>query len=123
MWLAYCSYHQSTEDDALQTASDLGLYPFIHCCSGNHVPCSVEVTKNVVSGIRCTCLQDCCCGKGKVAEKWEVNKVSGTRFLQNLRGTTSDMEFSTPAIDALIRGPIWDALWVADIPLKRRPKV
>jgi hypothetical protein len=37
----------------------LGLKPVIHCCRGNHVPHSVEVTSKISSGIRSTCFQDC----------------------------------------------------------------
>ena len=73
-----------------------GLQPFIHCCSRNLVPCRIEVMSNVVSGVRCTCLQYCCCGKSKVVEKWERNKVSVTRFLPNLWDVTPAIKFSTP---------------------------
>jgi hypothetical protein len=50
----------------------------IHCCSGNRFPPSVEITSEVVAGVRCTSCQDKFCGRGKRELKWVRNRGSGT---------------------------------------------
>ncbi len=51
----------------------------IHCRSGNRLPASVEITSEVIPGVRCASFQDKLCGKGKRALKWVRNGESGTR--------------------------------------------
>jgi hypothetical protein len=101
-----------------------GLKPVIHHCRCNRVPRSVKVTSDVVSGIRCTCFQYCCCnGKGKrLVECWRKTAF-GTRFWPKLRDATSAMEFSTPAMEATVRGPTWEACCMAASPCSSCPAV
>ena len=49
--------------------------------------------------------------------------MSGTRLLPKLRDATSAMDFSNLSIDATVRGPDWDALWMDSRPLKICPPV
>ena len=69
---------------------------------------------------RRTCLQDCCFDKRKSEDNIDINEEPGTQFFPKLRDVTLAKEFSTTAMEAMVRGPTCDAGWMATSPLSMR---
>ena len=78
---------------------------------------------DVCSGISRTCCQDCFCGRGKVEQNSDINKVLGMRFCPDVQDAMLAMDFSTPYIEATVSRPVSGACWTAVSPLSRRPTV